>query len=275
MNFVNYATLHDDIIRFTRVLPRDFDLIVGVPRSGLLPALLLSLHYNIPLSELLTFAGDKIFKSGTRGGVPLEVHKVLVVDDSSLSGGTITRTKRALQNKKQYDIKYGVLYVTDVTRKHVDYFLRVVPWKRCFQWNIMHHSFLENACMDIDGVLCYPPTPAQNDDGAKYIDFIQNTKPLYIPSFKVKCLATCRLLKYMKQTKEWLSKYGVKYDELYMMNYPNKAERVKARRYAEYKAEIYLNTKTELFIEDEVRQAQKIAQITKKPVLCVGNWTMY
>lgn len=275
MNFVTYSQLHKDAIRFARILPRDFDLIVGVPRSGLLPALLLSLHYNLPLSELQTFAEDRIFKSGARGHEPEQIHNVLVIDDSSLTGGTINGARKLLSKKKGYNIRYAAFYATDISKRYLDYHLRVVPVGRCFEWNIFHHIFLQNACMDIDGVLCYAPAPEQDDDDGTYIDFLMHATPLYVPTVKVKCLVTCRLSKYRKQTEEWLAKWNVRYDELYMMNYPTKSERIKAGRHADFKAEIYLKTKTELFIEDTPQQAQRIAKIAKKPVLCVGNWVMY
>lgn len=296
VNFVSYKELHEDIIEWTKTLP-DFNLIVGIPRSGLLPALLLSLHYNIPLSEIESFENDHIFKSGQRGQSNAnllststekkEKIKVLIVDDSCTSGNTINTIKESLKNFKylknygtEYitsieSIKYGAMYVTEDSKKYVDYFCRIIDHPRCFQWNWMHHLILTESCCDIDGVLCEPPNSIQNDDSENYIQFLKKTKPIFIPTVKIKNLVTCRLEKYRNLTEEWLFKYNIKYDKLFMMNYSSMQERQRVNQYAEYKADIYLKSNTILFIEDEIIQAQKIAQITKKPVLCTGNWNIY
>mgnify|MGYP006922448723 CR=1 FL=1 len=44
----------------------------------------------------------------------------------------------------------------------------------------MHHRYMKEACVDIDGVLCMDPLPKENDDGARYIDFIRNATILLL-----------------------------------------------------------------------------------------------
>ena len=46
MNYRNIADLNNTILQRLHIIPRDFDLIVGVPRSGMLPANLLALYLN-------------------------------------------------------------------------------------------------------------------------------------------------------------------------------------------------------------------------------------
>jgi len=273
MNFVSYQQLCEDIIEWAKSLPRDFDLIVGISRSGLLPAILLSLHLNLPISEVEAFRNGHIFEPGQRGKTPEKINKILVIDDTVLSGKTIRKVKNQLKDK-ECSIKYAAVYSGKDT-SHVDYFFKIIPILRCFQWNIMHANLLTNSCMDIDGVLCDPPTDKENDDGEQYIKFLENTKPLYIPTVKIKYLVTCRLERYRDLTEKWLKQHNVKYDNLIMMDYPTKEARVKAGRHASYKAENYTQFNTELFIEDSPAQAEEISRITHKPVLCVGNWIMY
>lgn len=45
--------MNDTIVRNLHRLPRDIDLVVGIPRSGLLAANLLSLAANIPMADLI------------------------------------------------------------------------------------------------------------------------------------------------------------------------------------------------------------------------------
>ena len=46
MNYRNIDDLNHCILQHLSILPRDFDLIVGVPRSGMFPANLLALYLN-------------------------------------------------------------------------------------------------------------------------------------------------------------------------------------------------------------------------------------
>ena len=48
MNYRNIDDLNHCILQHLSILPRDFDLIVGVPRSGMFPANLLALYLNLP-----------------------------------------------------------------------------------------------------------------------------------------------------------------------------------------------------------------------------------
>lgn len=270
MNFVSSLQLITDITEWTKSLP-EFDLIVGVPRSGLLPATLLALHYNVQLAELDSFRYGHLFRTGPRGRA-LVIRKVLVVDDSVSSGQSLQKIREGLGGS-DFQISFGTVYASPECQP--DYFYRLVPTPRIFQWNIMHHTYLSNSCMDIDGVLCENPIEAQNDDGPRYLEFLKNTRSIVRPTVRIKNLVTCRLEKYRSLTKDWLWGHDIEYQNLFMMNYPDKASRVKAGRHAEYKAQIYANSNTILFIEDSLEQARKIAKITSKPVLCTSSWMLF
>jgi adenine/guanine phosphoribosyltransferase-like PRPP-binding protein len=49
MNFVTYRDLNEDIIRNLHRIPNDIDVVVGVPRSGLLVASQIALYRNLPV----------------------------------------------------------------------------------------------------------------------------------------------------------------------------------------------------------------------------------
>jgi len=277
MNFVSYSDLIRDIKEWSKELPKDFDLIVAIPRSGLLPSVILSLYLNISLSVINEFAKNNcIFRGGIRNNLSSKkISKILVLDDSVYSGREMSIAKDLLKNKSNLDIKYGAVYCLPGKEDIVDYFFKIIEAPRYFEWNIMHHSLLSNACVDIDGVLCEDPTEEQNDDSKRYLEFLANTKPLIIPSCKIKYLITCRLNKYQKQTKKWLSRYNIKYDGLIMMDYPDKETRLRAGNHAEFKADFYIKSECILFIESSKWQAEKIAKLSKKPVLCTENMKLY
>jgi uncharacterized HAD superfamily protein/hypoxanthine phosphoribosyltransferase len=277
MNYRNIRDLNNIILKNLSIIPRDFDLIVGVPRSGMLPANLLSLYLNRPYTDIHSFMNGHIYKAGARGQFfdIKAFKKILVVDDSVASGAALQECRENLKElSSQFDIKYCAVYVIPGKEKSVDYFFEVVPLPRYFQWNILNHTTLEKACFDIDGVLCADPLPEQNDDGVKYIDFILNAPPLFIPGSRIGTIVTSRLEKYRKETETWLQANNVKYNDLVMLDLPDMAARQRANNHGDHKAKAYLAKPYVLFVESDLTQAIQINQIAKKPVLCTENFEM-
>jgi uncharacterized HAD superfamily protein/hypoxanthine phosphoribosyltransferase len=277
MNYRNIRDLNNIILKKLSIIPRDFDLIVGVPRSGMLPANLLSLYLNRPYTDIHSFMNGHIYKAGARGQFfdIKQFKKILVVDDSVASGAALQECKENLKElSAQFDIKYCAVYVIPGKEKSVDYYFETVPLPRYFQWNILNHTTLEKSCFDIDGVLCADPLPEQNDDGEKYIDFILNAPPLFIPGSKIGTIVTSRLEKYRTQTETWLKANNVKYNDLVMLDLPDMAARQKANNHGGHKAKAYMAKPYVLFVESELNQAIQINKIAKKPVLCTANFEM-
>jgi len=277
MYYRNVADINKIILKKLSILPRDFDLIVGVPRSGMLPANLLALYLNRPYTDIHSFINGHIYKAGARGSFfdIKDFRKVLVVDDSVSSGAAMIEVKEKLRDlAASFDISYCAIYMTPGKEKTVDYFFETVPMPRYFQWNILNHSALEKACFDIDGVLCEDPADDQNDDGEKYINFLLNARPLFIPGVRIGTLVTSRLEKYRKETETWLKANNVKYNDLVMLDLPDMAARQKANSHAEHKAKAYMAKPYFLFFESDLSQAVEINRISKKPVLCTENFEM-
>ncbi len=277
MYYRTIADLNQVILKRLNILPKDFDLIVGVPRSGMLPANLLALYLNRPFTDIHSFINGHIYKAGARGQfIDVKIYKrILVVDDSIASGSAMVEVKESLKHlEENFLISYCAIYIIPGKEKMVDYFFEIVPLPRYFQWNVFNHTTLEKACFDIDGVLCVDPTEEQNDDGPKYIDFILNAPPLFIPGAKIGTLVTSRLGKYRKETETWLKNNNVKYNDLIMLDLPDMAARQKANSHGDFKAKAYMSKPYVLFIESNLTQAIQINHISKKPVLCTENFEM-
>ena len=277
MYYRNISDLNRIILKRLSILPKDFDLIVGVPRSGMLPANLLSLYLNKPYTDIHSFINGHIYKAGARGSFfdTGEFKKILVVDDSVGSGRAMLEVKEYLKPyEKNFLISYAAIYMMPGKEKLVDYSFETVPMPRYFQWNILNHTVLQKACFDIDGVLCEDPASEQNDDGEKYRDFILNARPLFVPGAKIGTLVTSRLEKYRKETETWLAANNVKYGDLKMIDLPDMAARQKAKNHAEHKATVYNSKPYILFFESDLSQALEINKITGKPVLCTENFEM-
>lgn len=277
MNYRNIADLNNIVLQRLHIIPRDFDLIVGVPRSGMLPANLLALYLNRPYTDIHSFINGHIYKAGARGQFfdVKQYKKILVVEDSVASGSAMTEVKENLKHlESQFEIKYCAIYVVPGKEKVVDYYFENVPLPRYFQWNILNHTTLEKACFDIDGVLCPDPTPEQNDDGEKYRHFLLNAPPLFIPGSKIGTIVTSRLEKYRPETEAWLKANNIKYNDLVMLDLPDMAARQKANNHGGHKAKAYMSKPYVLFVESEMHQALEINRLSKKPVLCTANFEM-
>ena len=277
MNYRSISDLNATILKKLHLIPRDIDLIVGVPRSGMLPANLLALYLNLPYTDIHSFMNGYIYKSGARRQFfkAEDYKKILVVDDSIASGSALKECKENVKHMTgQFDIRYCVVYATPGKEKSVDYALELVPTPRYFQWNIFNHTTLNKACFDIDGVLCEDPSEEQNDDGPKYRAFLRDVAPLYIPRSKIGTLVTSRLEKYRAETKAWLKDHDVKYEKLVMLDLPDMKARQKANCHGSHKAKEYKRGNYNLFVESDLGQAIEINKITKKPVFCTENFEM-
>lgn len=278
MHYRSIADLNDAILVNLHKLPLDIDLVVGIPRSGLLAANLLCLAVNVPMTDVEGFLSGRILRTGitrkriTASRDPEEKKTVVVIDDSILSGDSMSNIRDILhESENKYNITYCAVYGVTEHDNLADVILEKVPLPRIFQWNIMHHSVLRKCCVDIDGVLCQDPTPEDNDDGPKYLRFIENAIPLLSPTETMGTLVTCRLEKYRSVTVRWLENKGIKFENLYMLDLPSKKDRVRMGGHGEYKAHIYKNTDAVLFIESEYQQARVIAEQSGKPVLCMAT----
>ena len=277
LNYKTYQDLSQDIKKNLHKLPKDIDLVVGVPRSGMTPAYMIGLMLSKQVCSLREFiSGDYKVLATHRIKLNDNIKNILIVDDSINSGKASLDVKQAIQEAKldqQFNITYLAVYYRDDNHKNfIDIGLERVPSPRVFQWNYLNHCFLQDAAFDIDGVLCFDPTPEENDDGPKYKNFILNARPLFIPQYKIPYIITSRLEQYRPETEEWLKKNNVQYDHLIMLSGYTAEQRRKLNLHAKFKAEQYKNLPDiQLFIESDKRQAQEISNLTGKLCFCAST----
>jgi uncharacterized HAD superfamily protein len=274
MHFRSFNDLHACITANASKIPFNADLIIGVPRSGLLAANILALHLNVALTDVEGFLEGRVFSGGKRIRTsikPFEEYKnIVVLDDSILTGNAMNEVRAVIkQHGTDKNIVYGAVFAAPDSVHEIDFYFNVCPMPRMFEWNLMHHKHLERCCFDLDGVLCKDPTEEENDDGERYKEFLSNAIPLLKPTHKLGCIVTNRLEKYRALTEDWLEKNNISYNHLIMSKFPSKEARVKAGMHAEFKAHAYLKTNAILFIESSEWQSNQIAKITRKPVYCV------
>lgn len=278
INYKSISDLNNAILKNINKFPHDVSLIVGVPRSGMLPANLLALYLNKPYTDIDSFIEGRVYGCGERGNFIQEsnVNKVLIVDDSICSGNALKKVTEKVKNStisSEISILYAAIFATSESKDKIDIYCEIIDGSRIFQWNLFHHKgFIPKSCFDIDGVLCLDPPV--DDDGPIYTNYLLNAPSLYIPSLEIDTLVTCRLEKYRNVTETWLKNNGVRYKKLVMLDLPDKDSRIKWGKHALHKAEVYKRSNNVLFIESSKAQAEEIFRITGKPVFCIENFTM-
>lgn len=280
--YVSIAQLSADIRTKLQHIPRDIELVVGIPRSGMIPAYMIGLFTNRLVVDLETFLTNGQAGHGSTRAVgakliePFAAQHVLLVDDSLRTGESMKRCVERIRTAGfQGKITTCAIIVVPEKGVEVDLFFREMPHPRIFEWNAFHHPQICNSCFDLDGILCVDPTNHENDDGPRYLEFLRTARPLIIPTQKIGHIVSARLEKYRAQTEQWLKDQGIEYGELHLIDLPSAAERQRLGSHASHKARTYRDSNAILFYESDVRQAREIAQLSGKPVLCIEDMTLH
>ena len=137
--------------------------------------------------------------------------------------------------------------------------------------------------MDFDGILCNDCQPGQDDDGDRYLDFITNAKPLYLPrKVSVPLVITARIEKYREPTLQWLSRHRIQVQSLVMHPASTLRERQqddiaawKANKYLEWNNSHIPTPPPNAYIESDDRQACTISKLSKLLTICPASGKVY
>jgi hypothetical protein len=250
-----------------RIDRTQFDCVVGIPRSGMIPAALIATHLQLPLADVRGYAAGIV--SGRGGLAEAGGTRILLVDDSCNKGRAMARAVEVLRGGAKQITRLCVYGPYQVDPKDViDVALEDCHGPRIFAWNMQKHIRLPRWGFDFDGVLCRDPVKAENDDGPAYERFLAEAEPLFLPQRRVGHIVTCRLERYRAATEAWLRRHGVSFEGLHMMPYATKAERMAAGNRGGWKASVIRSLEVEMFIESCPKQAAIIAREAGVPVWC-------
>jgi len=248
--------------------------VLGVPRSGLFPASLISLWLNLPLYRVGKYGEAKILSASSDfGGVRMsnfasEDGKLLVIDDTMFSGTAMMDSIDRINE----ELFCAVVYAHPDSQDKVDFFAKILKPPHLLEWNLFNSHYMSQTLLDFDGVLS-PNVPHEICiDEERYIEYIKNVEPFYhrIPRRRCKGIVTARLEKYRGITEDWLERHGVDYGFLKM--YPTEKEQVRNKNHieeaAKFKSEIFSRSDAVFFIESERAEANIIQQMSNKLVIC-------
>lgn len=269
--------MSEAILRNLYKFPHDIDLVVGIPRSGMLPANLLALFLNKPFADIDSYIDGKAFSTGSRGQYISTDHtnKVLIMDDSINTGEALEKVKSKLSEfssrHPNIELKYGVVYATSASKDIVDYYCETVEQLRVFQWNMFHHPVISRSILEIDGVLC--PLPPLNSNSTVYGDYIANAKVSILPTVLIDKLVAIRPSKYKDATIKWLTTNHIRYNELIMVDDVEDIATEK-NKIANHIGKYYRDSDDILYIGNTLSLSKRIHKISKKNVFCMENYRM-
>ena len=173
-----------------------YDLIVGVPRSGLLIASLIATQLARPLAT----PDNSLWVSKSIS--PKPIRQILVIDDCISTGKSINAAAESMREQyPQAKVHTGVLFANDNNKGMVDSYFMIINGYQLFQWNMMHYK-MGPVGFDLDGVICESSPNLRNEE--KYLEFLAHARPYLIPEFEIDYIITSRLEKYRPQTEKWL-----------------------------------------------------------------------
>lgn len=279
-NFVSVAEASAWTLEWVKEFPQRYDLVIGVPRSGMFVASLIALKLGRPLTTPeLVVKGEYWHSRVVKDKLPFSaVRNVLLVDDSMDSGRAMARAEedlRALDDT--INVHKACLIVRPDKRTEVDLYYKLLEPPRVFEWNILHRKIASYfghgvLAVDLDGVLCANCPPGVDGDEAQYLDWLDNARPYLIPEFEIDAIVTCRLEKYRPQTVGWLEKHNVKYKQLCMWDIDSKAER--RGKLAQHKIAELLRIKPDMYWESTAVQSEAIWKATSIPTLCIDEMVL-
>ncbi len=146
LNYRNVSDLNNLILRKLSSFSRDYDLIIGLPESGLMPANLLALYLNRPFTDLNSFLNGHIYKAGERGSFfsNKKFKHVLVIDDLMRSGETMAKAREALSGMNdRFEFSFCVVYLVDGNQDKVDLYLETIEEPTFMQWHMIRDGIRE------------------------------------------------------------------------------------------------------------------------------------
>jgi hypothetical protein len=247
----------------------DADGIAGVPRSGMIAASIIATNLGLPMYEcssghLERLGGGRRMRQALRQ----ESERIVVIEDSVNTGWSLNQAVGNPINPRV--LGKATVYCTPTGIPSCDLFAVELPLPHYFTWHMFGSNLLCKypTAFDMDGILCHDCSHEADDDGEKYLSFLENVAPLY-PYTGGICgaIITARIEKYRSQTEAWLAKHRIRYKRLIMGPWSSKKER-SGKDIGEWKGLEAKKLGMQLFIESDGRQAPKICQTANIPVMC-------
>jgi hypoxanthine phosphoribosyltransferase len=277
-NFRTVTDLNQAIVnRLHEIRNLNVDLIVGIPRSGMIPASLIATHLQLPFTDVDGYNSNRWYvrhkKVTVSADMPKTPFRILLVDDTINTGNAMRHVLSNLKKSNDLILKFAVYGSPKNKLEDIDFVCEICPLPRAFQWNLWKHNDAKNWATDMDGVLCRDPTKKENDKGPSLENFYRIAEPKFLFSKPIKYVITSREERFRDVTVEWLQRYNIVYEKLIMKPTGTPGGN---QNHGNYKANIIKNLNNiSLYIESDPTQANIVSKIVNMPVWCTDNQTLY
>ena len=257
VRWVTTADLVEGALQLAQRVPPDVSRVVGIPRSGMLPASVIATALHLPLYTVRDGRIEPVGGGSRMVGFSQRPGRSLIVDDTVHGGHTLERLKQ--QGLDVSGSLVAAVYVRPGAECLVDLLHEHLPTPHLLEWNLFNSAYMQHVASDLDGILCHNPPDSDI--------------PLYLPRHvSVAAIITARPESERATTESWLARWGVKYARLIM--WPGKAEDRSVESVADWKAQKCLTSGAEFYIESEPPLADAIRR-TGIRVLCPGQGALW
>lgn len=237
----------------------DYDVVVGIPRSGMIPAAMASLSLGVPLWTMGKHGPSPLGAGLRMQDVKADQRKVkrmLILDDSSASGAQMALAKKAmaLPHLKDYDVTYAAVIVTPSGRRNVDLHHTVIELPHWFEWNFFGNTKLLRGFK-----VCAELEVLADEEGN-----LMNTVPRFshIPTIMTALPATPHN---ETITRRWLTEQDITHDNLLLR--PSDIA-LNSEEHIAWKVKQASRLGTGLFVAARANQAVRLTEHKFKTVLC-------
>lgn len=277
LNWRNYNDLVRDTLKLAPMVREEVDVVVGIPRSGMVPATILAIACHLPLGVV----GDDGFITTGTGARLSEIAdqtggtRVMLIDDSVLTGRAMQEALAGV-NEDEMDITMrACVYLHPAAREHVDAYAIELPDPRVFEWNLFGSALIKHSMLDIDGVLC-PDPPMREEDWGAYTDYLESASVLYAPLYPVHTLCTNRLETTREITTAWLARNGIEYKHLKMAPFDTPQARRRMSSPVTLKSAWYsAHDAPGVLVESHDAIALQVARNVGRPVISLQSMRCY
>jgi orotate phosphoribosyltransferase len=281
VHYRSVADLNADVVSWACRLPADIDVIVGIPRSGLLVANLLSLYLNRPLADVDGLLDNRLISAGNRLGNTEAVLsgdrelRILVVDDSVWSGGQMNRARQRLALlAARHTFLYGAVYVVPGAASMVDFYYEKLAVPRAFEWNALHHPALAVSGAVVEGLLWPADTDPFGSTAEAAERALRTFRPGFMPSQPIGRLIAVQHESARVPIENWLAEHEISYGKLFLIPPVDTAAGRSDAQVVRDKARLY-RPDMWIFIEGTNRRAASLARVAGRPVYSFETRRIY
>ena len=257
VRWVTTADLTSGAVHLAQRVPPDVSRVVGVPRSGMLPASVIATALHLPLYTVRGGRVEPVGGGSRMAGCAERPGRSLIVDDTVHGGHTLARLKE--EGLDMSGSLVAAIYVRPGAEHLVDLFHEHLPTPHLLEWNLFNSAYMRHIATDLDGIICHNPPDSDI--------------PLYLPRHvSVAAIITARPESERAATEKWLARWGVRYARLVM--WAGGVEDRSLDAVAQWKAHQCLASGAEFYIESEPPLADAIRR-TGIRALCPGQGALW